>query len=111
MQCTAPHCTAPSKNCTASAARAADCNGHATPYHAHGDLVCEYNQTAAGHSTLVGFALDGRGMYGRYESTRTLPVLDACNGHWGPVPAYKDKGEARNPHPHPHPHAEPGAWP
>ena len=34
-------------------------------------------------------------MYGRYESTRTLPVLDACNGHWGPVPAYEDKGKAR----------------
>ena len=44
--------------------------------------------SAAGHSPLIGFALDGRGLYGLYESTGTYATLDACNGHWGPVPAW-----------------------
>jgi len=64
------------------------CGGHANPYHFHTDLVCEYNVEAQGHSTLAAVALDGRGIYGRYETTGTLPGdLDACNGHLGPVPA------------------------
>eukprot|EP00873_Tetraselmis_striata_P041442 jgi/Tetstr1/461706/TSEL_000600.t1 len=63
------------------------CGGHAKPYHFHTDLVCEYDAAASGHSTLAAVALDGRGVYGRYESTGQLPVdLDACNGHTGPVP-------------------------
>jgi hypothetical protein len=33
--------------------------------------------------------LDGRGLYGLYETTSTKPTdLDACNGHYGYVPAY-----------------------
>ena len=46
--------------------------------------------SALGHSPLIGFALDGRGLYGLYETTSTYAYLslDACNGHWGPVPAW-----------------------
>lgn len=44
---------------------------------------------SAGHSMLAGVMLDGRGLYGPYETAGTAPVnLDACNGHVGPVPAY-----------------------
>lgn len=72
-----------------------DCGGHAQPYHIHRDPVCEWNTTAlnalssTGHSSLAALMLDGRGLYGRYETTGTKPTnLDACNGHTGPVPAY-----------------------
>ncbi|KAI9022120.1 hypothetical protein DFJ74DRAFT_111807 [Hyaloraphidium curvatum] len=65
------------------------CGFHATPYHAHADLPCDYDISAAGsHSPLVGYSLDGRGIYGRWESSGKLPTdLDACGGHYGPVPA------------------------
>jgi hypothetical protein len=40
---------------------------------------------------LAGYALDGYGIYGYYESTDTMPDdLDACGGHTGSVPAYSD---------------------
>ena len=64
-----------------------DCGGHAG-YHNHEGIACEYSATSAGHSALVGVLLDGRGLYGQYESTGTHPTnLDACNGHLGPTPA------------------------
>ena len=64
-----------------------DCGGHAG-YHNHERLGCEYAATAAGHSTLVAVLLDGRGVYGQYETTATKPTnLDACNGHYGATPA------------------------
>ena len=55
----------------------------------HTSASCEYDENdATGHSTLVGVIFDGRGLYGRWESAGTLPTdLDACNGHYGPVPA------------------------
>ena len=69
------------------------CKGHASPYHFHVDMACEYSPNAAAsasavsaHSPLVGLALDGRGIYGAWESASTLPTLDACNGHVGPTP-------------------------
>lgn len=63
------------------------CGGHATPYHTHVDLKCDYDHAAPGHSPLVGIALDGRGIYGVHESTGAPPAdLDACGGHVGPVP-------------------------
>lgn len=67
-----------------------DCNAHANPYHLHGDMVCEYSAAAAGHSALIGWGLDGRGIYGRYETTGVTAQVDACGGHWGDVPAYTD---------------------
>ena len=49
--------------------------------------------SSAGHSTLAGVMLDGRGLYGPYESSNTLPSnLDACNGHTGPTPASTANG-------------------
>ena len=64
-----------------------DCGGHAG-YHNHEGLACEYSATATGHSTLIGVLLDGRGLYGQYESTGTPPAnLDACNGHYGATPS------------------------
>jgi hypothetical protein len=69
------------------------CGGHAMPYHYHNDNSCDYDHTAAGHSPLVGFALDGYGIYGLYEENPTKPSdLDACNGHVGEVPASDDFG-------------------
>jgi hypothetical protein len=61
-------------------------------YHYHCHLRCEYNDSTATagtpHSPLVGLMLDGRGLYGMYESGLTMPTnLDACGGHYGPVPA------------------------
>jgi hypothetical protein len=64
-----------------------DCGGHAG-YHNHESLSCEYTAAAAGHSGLVAVLLDGRGVYGQYESTGVRPTdLDACGGHMGPTPA------------------------
>jgi hypothetical protein len=64
------------------------CGGHAG-YHFHADLNCEYDVTAnSQHSQIIGFGLDGRGLYGKWESSNTLPNLDACGGHVGPTPAY-----------------------
>lgn len=64
------------------------CGGHASPYHYHMGLGCEYNVSDAGHSKLAAIMLDGRGLYGAYESTGVLASgLDACNGHYGPVPS------------------------
>jgi hypothetical protein len=63
------------------------CGGHATPYHFHTDMVCAYDASAAGHSTIVGIMLDGIGIYGRNEATGTVPTdLDGCGGHVGLVP-------------------------
>ena len=67
--------------------------GHANPYHFHVDAACEYSpsalasaSTVTAHSPLVGLALDGRGIYGAWESAGTAPTLDACGGHVGPTP-------------------------
>jgi len=68
------------------------CGGHAMPYHYHGDDSCDYDHTAAGHSPLIGFGLDGVGIYGLYESNPTTPALDTCNGHVGEVPADDEFG-------------------
>eukprot|EP01060_Flectonema_neradi_P005436 TRINITY_DN1362_c0_g1_i5.p1 TRINITY_DN1362_c0_g1~~TRINITY_DN1362_c0_g1_i5.p1 ORF type:complete len:447 (+),score=92.87 TRINITY_DN1362_c0_g1_i5:56-1396(+) len=64
------------------------CGGHARTYHYHGDIACDYDHNAAGHSPIVGIALDGIPIYGLNEDTDTYPSdLDACGGHIGPVPA------------------------
>ena len=43
-----------------------ECGGHASPYHFHADLVCEYDLTTGTHSRATGAALDGRIIYGAY---------------------------------------------
>eukprot|EP01134_Creolimax_fragrantissima_P002583 CFRG2583T1 len=62
------------------------CGGHANPYHYHENLACDYDQDAAGHSPLIGIALDGVGIYGLQENTDVQPTdLDACGGHVGNI--------------------------
>merc|ERR1719219_2443678 len=73
-----------------------DCGGHANPYHFHTDPKCDYSHAMGGHSPLIAISLDGYGIYGLYEKTETLPSLDACNGHVGPVPADVDLGVEAN---------------
>jgi len=64
------------------------CGGHASPYHYHADLECDYNSALSlNHSALIAFGLDGRGLYGKWEGNNTLPVLDACGGHVGNTPS------------------------
>ena len=71
-----------------------DCGGHASPYHYHYGMKCDYNANdSSGHSPLVGLMLDGRGLYGEWESEGTLPTdLDACMGHSHAVPATTKNG-------------------
>jgi hypothetical protein len=58
-----------------------DWGGYASPYHIHTDMLCDYNLTVAGHCQIVGIMLDGRGLYGRYETSGTVASdLDACGG-------------------------------
>ena len=64
------------------------CGGHANPYHYHTDLKCSYAATDAAHAPLLGFANDGHGLYGLNEADD----LDACNGHFGEVPADEELG-------------------
>mmetsp|Transcript_5234 Transcript_5234/g.12588 ORF Transcript_5234/g.12588 Transcript_5234/m.12588 type:complete len:180 (-) Transcript_5234:279-818(-) len=93
------------------------CGGHAYPYHYHKGLDCEYTASwqAEGHSPVIAAMLDGRGMYGKWESTGNLPAdLDACNGHTGPVPASAEFGTAASTVYHYHMTAHPpftvGCW-
>jgi hypothetical protein len=77
------------------------CGGHARPYHFHTDLACNYDSTATGHSTLTGMLLDGRPLYGKYETTATRPTdLDACGGHTGPVPVEPRRNYSQRPSTH-----------
>ena len=54
--------------------------------------ACEYTNTTdgdtTGHSPLVSIMLDGRGTYGLFEAAGGVEPhdLDACGGHYGPVP-------------------------
>merc|ERR1711988_1267887 len=49
-------------------------------------MACLYDQSQAGHSPRVGTALDGRGIYGKWADSLTLPALDACGGRFGVPP-------------------------
>jgi hypothetical protein len=51
-------------------------------------MTCLYTQDpTSGHSTRIGTALDGRGIYGKYVNGSVLPTdLDACNGRYGVTP-------------------------
>jgi len=64
------------------------CQGHPQQggvYHYHWITTCiDDKREADGHSALVGYALDGFGIYGRYgEGGKPLSSadLDACHGH------------------------------
>jgi len=65
-----------------------DCGGHAVPYHYHEKMTCLYTQNSiTNHSTRVGTALDGNGIYGKYINGGVVPRdLDACGGRSGVTP-------------------------
>ena len=65
-----------------------DCGGHANPYHYHERMECLYEpDPTTSHSTRVGTALDGHGVYGPYIDGGVLPCdLDACGGRVGITP-------------------------
>ena len=78
------------------------CGGHANPYHYHKDMTCLPNRAGpplnGGHSPALAVVLDGRLIYGQYEgdgkraSDLDVGGLDACNGHYGTVPADPELG-------------------
>jgi hypothetical protein len=65
------------------------CQGHpqiSGQYHYHNlsDCVEAYEEVESGHSALMGYALDGFGIYGHHGEdgeTLTSTDLDACHGH------------------------------
>jgi hypothetical protein len=71
------------------------CGGHVTPpigpgpvYHYHKSSNCGLMADTSGtHSPLIGYAIDGFAMYGRQDLDGTAPVVDECNGHFGPIVA------------------------
>lgn len=68
------------------------CAGHPDPsssYHHHDIPPCILSKAPKGRSTLVGYALDGFGIYVVKDRHGTLPAnrsLDACHGQTGRVP-------------------------
>ena len=70
------------------------CGGHGSDFHFHERLSCVNPGRDAnlGHSLQVGQALDGKAIYGAFETFENTstsagqPILDACGGHFGPVP-------------------------
>uniref|UniRef100_A0A7S2RQQ2 YHYH domain-containing protein n=1 Tax=Mucochytrium quahogii TaxID=96639 RepID=A0A7S2RQQ2_9STRA len=70
------------------------CGGHALPYHYHEKMTCLYTNSSNGHSTRIGTALDGRGIYGKYIEGGVLPDdLDACGGRYGTPPDLENTTE------------------
>ncbi len=68
------------------------CQGHPQQsglYHYHGKSPCQPDPaTATEHSTLIGYAFDGFGIYGYHDEDGILlqsSDLDECHGHVGPV--------------------------
>lgn len=72
------------------------CGGHVTPpvgpgpqYHYHKASTCDHIEAVGQHGPLVGYANDGYGIYGFQDLDGTSPVVDECNGHFGPVSSDK----------------------
>ena len=63
------------------------CGDHANPRHFHEYLTdCLTSRTSSGGSSRLGTAADGRGIYGKYGPSDTLPTLDACGAINAPTP-------------------------
>jgi hypothetical protein len=68
------------------------CAGHPDPsdtYHHHDVPPCVLDKTRKGRSTLVGYALDGFGIYVQRNARGVMPAntqLDACHGETSSVP-------------------------
>ena len=70
-----------------------DCGGHVNPhtgYHYHAAMGCSHRvQQADNHPELLGYAMDGFGLYAMTDGAEQEPVdLDACRGHEDPVRGY-----------------------
>ena len=66
------------------------CGGHTQEYHFHERLKCLYDsEDSSHHSPKIAeyssgdYSID---LYGKWEGNNTLPELDYCGGHFGPVP-------------------------
>jgi hypothetical protein len=57
------------------------CGGHASPYHFHADLVCEYDLTTGTHSRATGAALDGHIIYGATPLQSRPFLMQHVTGH------------------------------
>ncbi len=68
------------------------CHGHPNQfvgYHYHGLSPCQLDASSRTHTTLVGWALDGYGIYVEYDAKGKLltnAALDACHGQTSVVP-------------------------
>jgi hypothetical protein len=68
------------------------CHGHPNKnagYHYHALSPCILSNKARTHPTLVGWALDGFGIYAEYDSKKRLLTnskLDGCHGRKSKVP-------------------------
>lgn len=64
------------------------CGGHAMPYHYHERMSCLYQpDPVTKHSTRIGTAGDGHGIYGKHIHGGVEPDdLDACGGRFGITP-------------------------
>jgi hypothetical protein len=60
----------------------------AAPKHFHEHLArcLSAPDASSGHSSRIGTAGDGRGVYGMYEAHASQPALDVCGAHVGPTP-------------------------
>ena len=69
------------------------CGGHANPFHYHGSMNCLYNaDPSTGHSTRIGTAADGNGIYGHNVAGGCEPTdLDWCGGRTGISPESNGK--------------------
>ncbi len=70
-----------------------DCGGHINPvagYHYHASTGCtEVGKQADGHAALIGYAMDGYGIYGMLDTEgNEHNVLDACRGATDSVRGY-----------------------
>ena len=64
------------------------CGDHANPRHFHEyktDCLSSHDPVTH-HSTRLGTAADGRGIYGRTMAGDATPALDACGAAYGPTP-------------------------
>ena len=62
------------------------CGGH-TNYHYHEHMSCLYKNETNGHSSRIGTAGDGNGIYGPYIAGGVMPTdLDGCGGRTGITP-------------------------
>ena len=55
------------------------CGGHAGEYHLHMHAACDYDVCdfgISGHSPAIAFAMDGRIIYGMWETYGAMPRLD-----------------------------------